>query len=67
MTEISLHYSSKAPLAGTFTAFQQIFATWRQRAHARRELAQLDLHSLRDLGLTAGQVMFEANKPFWRE
>ena len=28
MADISLHYSSKAPLAGTFTAFNQIFANW---------------------------------------
>ena len=32
MADISLHYSSKAPLAGTFTAFSQILATWRRRA-----------------------------------
>ena len=36
MADISLHFSSKAPLAGTFTAFNQIFATWRQRARERR-------------------------------
>ena len=46
MADISLHYSSKAPLAGTFTAFNQIFATWRQRARSRRELAQLDARSI---------------------
>ncbi len=53
MADISLHYSSKAPLAGTFTAFNQIFATWRRRAQERRELVNLD-------------HQFEANKPFWR-
>jgi uncharacterized protein YjiS (DUF1127 family) len=67
MTQISLHYSSKAPLAGTFTAFQQIFATWRRRMHDRNELAQLDGRSLRDLGLSASDVQFEMNKPFWRD
>ena len=39
MADLSLHYSSKAPLAGTFTAFSQIFATWRRRAKERRELS----------------------------
>jgi uncharacterized protein YjiS (DUF1127 family) len=67
MADISLHYSSKAPLAGTFTAFSQIFATWRQRARSRRELAQLDARSIRDLGLSASDINFEVNKPFWRD
>jgi uncharacterized protein YjiS (DUF1127 family) len=66
MADISLHYSSKAPLAGTFTAFQQIFAAWRRRAHDRGELAKLDGRSIRDLGLSPGDVQFEINKPFWR-
>jgi uncharacterized protein YjiS (DUF1127 family) len=66
MADISLHFSSKAPLAGTFTAFQQIFAAWRRRAHDRDELARLDSRSIRDLGLSPGDVQFEINKPFWR-
>lgn len=66
MADLSLHYSSKAPLAGTFTAFNQIFATWRRRAKARKELSTLDSRSLRDLGLSASDVNFEINKPFWR-
>jgi len=67
MADLSLHFSSKAPLAGTFTAFQQIFAAWRRRARERRELATLDHRTLRDLGLTEGEVQFEASKPFWRD
>ena len=67
MADISLHFSSRAPLAGTFTALGQIFATWRQRHHDRNELAKLDSRSLRDLDLSPGEVLFEANKPFWRE
>jgi uncharacterized protein YjiS (DUF1127 family) len=66
MADLSLHYSSKAPLAGTYTAFNQILATWRRRARERRELATLDARGLRDLGLSASDVNFEANKPFWR-
>lgn len=66
MADISLHYSSKAPLAGTLTAFNQIFATWRRRAQERRELANLDHRAIRDLGLSASMIQFEANKPFWR-
>ena len=67
MADISLHYSSKAPLAGTYTAFANVLQLWRRRAHDRKELAKLDTRSLRDLGLTEGTARFEANKPFWRE
>ncbi len=67
MADISLHYSSKAPLAGTFTAFANVLQLWRQRAHGRQELARLDHRALRDLGLTESGARFEANKPFWRE
>lgn len=66
MADISLHYGSKAPLAGTFAALNQIFATWRRRARERRELASLDIHTIRDLGLAPSAILFEANKPFWR-
>jgi uncharacterized protein YjiS (DUF1127 family) len=66
MADISLHYSSKAPLAGTFTAFNQILETWRRRAQERRELANLDHRTIRDLGLSPSEIRFEANKPFWR-
>ena len=66
MADISLHFSSKAPLAGTYTAFNQILATWRQRTRERRELANLDHRTLRDLGLSSSEIQFEANKPFWR-
>lgn len=66
MTVLSLHYSSKTPLAGAFGAVQQIVSTWRQRARDRRELARLDGRSIHDLGLSPGDVQFEVNKPFWR-
>lgn len=67
MADISLHFSSKAPLAGTFTAFNQILATWRRRTRERHELAHLDHRTLRDLGMSPSEVQFEANKPFWRD
>ncbi|MFI5001521.1 MAG: DUF1127 domain-containing protein [Reyranellales bacterium] len=66
MADISLHYSSTAPLAGTFTALNQIFSTWRKRARERRELATLDYRTVHDLGLSPSEIQFEANKPFWR-
>jgi len=32
----------------------------------RREIANLDSETLRDLGVCRSQIQFEANKPFWR-
>jgi uncharacterized protein YjiS (DUF1127 family) len=66
MADISLHFSSKAPLAGTYAAFNHILATWRRRARERRELATLDSRTIHDLGLTSSQIQYEASKPFWR-
>jgi len=70
MANISLHYSSTArprvPLANTVFAIQRILGTWRERSRGRRELATLDARSLRDMGLTSGEIEFEINKPFWR-
>jgi uncharacterized protein YjiS (DUF1127 family) len=40
---------------------------WRQRTRDRRELAQMDERSLRDIGLTPYDALYEARKPFWRE
>ena len=67
MADLSLHYTSKAPLAGTYTAFSKVLNTWRRRARERQELSTLDRRTLRDLGLSPSEVNFEANKPFWRE
>jgi uncharacterized protein YjiS (DUF1127 family) len=66
MANISLHYRPEGSLAATATAVGQLFTTWRRRAKERRELAGLDHRTLRDLGLSASEVQFEANKPFWR-
>lgn len=66
MADVSLHYRSQAPLAGTFEVLGQILATWRRRATERRELSSLDARTIRDLGLSTGEIQFEASKPFWR-
>ncbi len=39
---------------------------WHERAVTRHELAELDDYILRDIGMTRGDVMREANKPFWQ-
>ena len=39
---------------------------WRQRYAARRELAQWSDRELHDVGLSTGDAIYEASKPFWR-
>jgi uncharacterized protein YjiS (DUF1127 family) len=39
---------------------------WYCRVRSRRHIALLDERTIRDLGLTSGQMKFEAAKPFWR-
>ena len=46
--------------------FANVIGTWRQRDRERRELAQLDARSLKDLGLNPSNIQFEVDKPFWR-
>ena len=44
----------------------RILTEWRSRARGRREIAKLDHHAARDLGISLSQLQFEAQKPFWR-
>jgi uncharacterized protein YjiS (DUF1127 family) len=39
---------------------------WRQRYQSRRELAQWADRDLHDIGVSRTDVIFEADKPFWR-
>jgi uncharacterized protein YjiS (DUF1127 family) len=51
-------------------ATEFVFATlreWRRRSRERAQLEQLDDRMLKDIGLTAADREFLANKPFWRE
>ncbi len=40
---------------------------WAARARQRRDLAELDAHLLKDIGVTPSQATREAAKPFWIE
>ena len=40
--------------------------TWQERARERAHLESLDVHLLRDMGLTRADVAAEVGKPLWR-
>ena len=41
------------------------FAEWRSRARSRHELMYLSDRTLRDIGVSHCEAMFEGSKPFW--
>ena len=50
----------------TLQIIRQFLSEWRRRLRSRREIATLDYCTLSDRGVSAGQMRFEAQKPFWR-
>ena len=44
----------------------EVIHVWRQRQQDRRLLAQLSERDLHDVGLSWSDVVYEAEKPFWR-
>ena len=66
---VSSNRISSVPLATRFAPAARataLLASWRQRVADRRQLASLDGHMLRDIGLSLGDVDIEVSKPFWR-
>lgn len=51
--------------AWTIAAVRQTVAAWHARARARRDLARLDVHMLRDIGLDESDARRESARPFW--
>lgn len=40
---------------------------WADRAHQRKDLAELESHRLKDLGISSDARSRECAKPFWRK
>ena len=49
-----------------FSATIRTLKTWAQRAHQRRQLVQLTVAQLDDMGISTKDAEVEANKPMWR-
>lgn len=52
--------------AGVLAAISETLHTWRDRMHQRRELARWNERDLHDVGLSWSDIVYEAEKPFWR-
>jgi uncharacterized protein YjiS (DUF1127 family) len=52
--------------SGLFAQLSETFHVWRQRRRDRQQLAELTPRDLHDVGLSWSDVVYEAEKPFWR-
>lgn len=66
MTSFTIDMGRRSARAGLLANLAETFRQWTRRAHARRELASLDDHLLRDVGIDRATAMWETSKPFWR-
>jgi uncharacterized protein YjiS (DUF1127 family) len=60
-------YTLAVALIAALRHIPRIVGVWFERAEARRRLAMLNDHMLRDIGLTHADVDRELLKRFWRE
>lgn len=67
MTTLVQHKQSQGfSLLHTFSVINGLMQKWVEVAHQRKQLAQLDAHMLRDIGVDQEYVRKEINKPFWK-
>jgi uncharacterized protein YjiS (DUF1127 family) len=51
---------------GVLAQLGETLHVWRQRYQTRKELAQWSARDLHDVGLSWSDIVYEAEKPFWR-
>ena len=61
MPDLSLNSCTPRPR----TSLWARLTVWRALGRQRRDLAGLDAHQLRDIGITAQQAATEAARPVW--
>ncbi len=53
-------------LAQVIRRLVAILRRWHRRYTSRQQLARCDAWLLRDIGISPGEALHEADKPFWR-
>lgn len=75
MTQIARHHPqityllerAALPLpAQAALVFAVMVTKWTTRHRTRRQLAKMDIHILRDIGISQDQARHESTLPFWR-
>ena len=51
---------------GLLSRIGGVLRTWHERHEQRSELTQWSARDIHDAGLSRGDVLYEASKPFWR-
>lgn len=51
---------------GFFALLGEKLRQWRRRRQQRQELSRLSERDLHDLGISWSEMIYEAEKPFWR-
>lgn len=65
--ETTTHRRAARPRRGAVSVVARLFQTWRTRVKARRALARLDDHMLRDIGLDRLTANREVSRRFWQD
>ena len=52
--------------SGIFARTLETLRIWHKRQQDRRQLTQLSARDLHDVGLSWSDIVYEAEKPFWR-
>ena len=66
MTILALQSEIYSHGMGSIARLIETFRVWRERERGRAQLARMDAHDLKDLGLSRADVYAEVEKPFWR-
>jgi len=53
-------------ISGLWLDLTETLQLWHKRSRERAELAHFSERDLHDLGLSWSEMMYEAEKPFWR-
>lgn len=66
LRDLNLFITPAKPKPTLWQRLAVTFTLWRQRVQTRRFLAQVDVRSLTEAGISPAAAAYESGKPFWR-